>query len=380
MSKTIVIAGASQGWGHMKAAFNIASELNLHTDLSVEIIDVFDYLPAPLKYISDRIWRFASHYCHPLYSYVYRRFVNSGSNEVSQSRRLTLASYGVAEVLLGRSLRRFVKKLDEVNPVVYVATHPMASAIGSYLKDKFGYKFCIVSTDFIIHSAHIPLNADAFFVPPQFQLKVTEQRLKVFNERLKKTGIPIDGKFAEKKRQDQIKRKLGLSCKRTTILVSFGGDGLKATRHISVFKKLLNSELPLQFIVLTGYNTKFANKLRRRYGDDKRLKIYGYLDDVTDLFAASDLFVGKGGGLSISEAIAMKLPMLFIDKMPGQEEYNIKLIMTLGLGRCVEEDCLVAAIKEYTKRRHKLTRPPFDTVARPHSSSDIARGIMSLTV
>jgi len=380
MSKTVIIVGASQGWGHMKAAFNIASELNLHTDLNVEITDALDYLPVPLKYISDHVWRFASRYCHPLYSYVYRRLVNSSSGEALQSRRKVLANSNVLEILLGRLLRKFIKKLDEINPVVYVATHPIAAAIGSYLKDRFGYKFCIVSTDFIIHSAHIPLNADAFFVPPQFQLKATEQRLKIFKERFKKTGIPIDSKFAEKKSQDQIKRKLGLSCKRTTILFSFGGDGLKATRHISVFKKLLNSELSFQLIVLAGYNTRFANKLRRRYGDDKRLKIYGYLDDVTDLFAASDLFIGKGGGLSISEAIAMKLPMLFIDKMPGQEEYNIDLIMTLGLGRYVEEDSLVATIKEYTKRRYKPTRAPFDTIARPHSSSDIARGIATMTL
>jgi processive 1,2-diacylglycerol beta-glucosyltransferase len=38
--------------------------------------------------------------------------------------------------------------------------------------------------------------------------------------------------------------------------------------------------------------------------------------------AASDLFIGKPGGLSSSECLARSLPMILWDPIPGQEVFN----------------------------------------------------------
>ena len=51
--------------------------------------------------------------------------------------------------------------------------------------------------------------------------------------------------------------------------------------------------------------------------------------------AASDLLIGKAGGLTTSEALARSLPMVLIDPIPGQEERNADHLLEAGAAiRC----------------------------------------------
>ena len=59
-------------------------------------------------------------------------------------------------------------------------------------------------------------------------------------------------------------QELGLSPDRLTVLISFGGKGLGAEKHINMLRVLLKLALPLQFIIITGENRPFEIKLRER--------------------------------------------------------------------------------------------------------------------
>jgi processive 1,2-diacylglycerol beta-glucosyltransferase len=48
--------------------------------------------------------------------------------------------------------------------------------------------------------------------------------------------------------------------------------------------------------------------------------------------AISDLFIGKPGGLTLSEAMASALPMILLNPIPGQEEINAASILEQGVG------------------------------------------------
>ena len=51
--------------------------------------------------------------------------------------------------------------------------------------------------------------------------------------------------------------------------------------------------------------------------------------------AGSDLFVGKPGGLTTSEALAKGMPMVVINPIPGQEERNSDHLLEEGIAiRC----------------------------------------------
>ena len=56
---------------------------------------------------------------------------------------------------------------------------------------------------------------------------------------------------------------------------------------------------------------------------------------MDELMTAADLYVGKPGGLTTSEALAKGLPMVVINPIPGQEERNSDHLLEQGAAiRC----------------------------------------------
>jgi processive 1,2-diacylglycerol beta-glucosyltransferase len=47
--------------------------------------------------------------------------------------------------------------------------------------------------------------------------------------------------------------------------------------------------------------------------------------------AVSDLFIGKPGGLTLSEAMASALPMVLVNPIPSQEEINAASVLEQGV-------------------------------------------------
>jgi processive 1,2-diacylglycerol beta-glucosyltransferase len=47
--------------------------------------------------------------------------------------------------------------------------------------------------------------------------------------------------------------------------------------------------------------------------------------------AIADLFIGKPGGLTISETMASALPMILLNPIPGQEEINAASMLEEGV-------------------------------------------------
>jgi processive 1,2-diacylglycerol beta-glucosyltransferase len=68
--------------------------------------------------------------------------------------------------------------------------------------------------------------------------------------------------------------------------------------------------------------------------------------------AASDLLITKPGGLTVSEALAMNLPMLFYDSLPGQEEENAAYIESKGAAVWVKD------LKQFNPTVSTLFRQP----------------------
>jgi processive 1,2-diacylglycerol beta-glucosyltransferase len=62
------------------------------------------------------------------------------------------------------------------------------------------------------------------------------------------------------------------------------------------------------------------------------VRILGFIDYLDDLVAASDLVVSKAGGLITSEVMARTTPLLVIDPVPGQEEFNADYVAGSGVG------------------------------------------------
>ena len=143
----------------------------------------------------------------------------------------------------------------------------------------------------------------------------------------------------------------GLDPDAPTGLVLFGGQGAEAMLEIA---ERLDAEGPhhLQLIFICGRNEKLANALRSRQG---RLRTFveGFTKQVPFYMALSDFFIGKPGPGSVSEAVAMQLPVIVERNawtLP-QERYNAEWILENHLGLVVRGPHQIpAAIKELLER------------------------------
>jgi processive 1,2-diacylglycerol beta-glucosyltransferase len=57
------------------------------------------------------------------------------------------------------------------------------------------------------------------------------------------------------------------------------------------------------------------------------MKVFGFVNNVHELMAMSDVLISKAGGLTVSEALCSGLPMLIYKPIPGQEEENTKFLI-----------------------------------------------------
>jgi len=125
--------------------------------------------------------------------------------------------------------------------------------------------------------------------------------------------------------------RLGLRADLPTAVVLFGGYGSQAMLEIA--ERLDDSKLQLQLIFICGRNEKLASALRV---DGSRLPrfVEGFTKDVNLYMHLADFFIGKPGPGSVSEALAMKLPVIVSCNawtLP-QERYNATWVLENEVG------------------------------------------------
>ncbi len=100
---------------------------------------------------------------------------------------------------------------------------------------------------------------------------------------------------------------LGLDPKRPTALMMFGGEG--SAKMLDIARLLNSSKLDLQVIAVCGKNDKLRARLQAM---PRRIPMHieGFTREVPRYMRLSDFFIGKPGPGSISEAVAMGLPVI----------------------------------------------------------------------
>jgi len=150
------------------------------------------------------------------------------------------------------------------------------------------------------------------------------------------SGMILNPRFYEPITVDRAaeRQRLGLLPDRTTALVLFGGQGASVIEKIA--RKLDGRGLDLQFILVCGRNEKLTARLRATRW---RIPVHieGFTTEVSRLMQLADFLIGKPGPGSISEALAMKLPVIVVSNawtLP-QERYNPEWIRENGVGEVV---------------------------------------------
>ena len=147
------------------------------------------------------------------------------------------------------------------------------------------------------------------------------------------SGMILHPRFYECPETDPRREReaLGLDPHLPTALMMFGGEG--SARMLDIARILNTSGIAMQLIAVCGRNQKLEEALR---GMERKIPVHvvGFTREVPRLLRTADFFIGKPGPGSISEAIAMGVPVIVECNswtLP-QERYNAQWVTENGVG------------------------------------------------
>jgi UDP-N-acetylglucosamine:LPS N-acetylglucosamine transferase len=158
-------------------------------------------------------------------------------------------------------------------------------------------------------------------------------------------GFPVHPKFsAYTGSKHEARAALGIDREPFTVLITSGGVGAGNLRELTI---ALEQTYPQQqFLVVTGKNTALREELRA-LDLGPNVHIYGFVQNMEECMAASDIIVSKAGPGTLMEALAMRRPVIVTEAVGMQERGNIDFVLNHELGAfCPTIDRVIPAVAE----------------------------------
>ena len=232
--------------------------------------------------------------------------------------------------------RRFVAWLAQSPPDAVVATHFLPADVCNTLKaaGRLRGPLIVVVTDLYPHRFWTSPAAEAMVVSTPEGVRVLAER-GVARERLVTLGIPIARACSAPADREALRGRLALSPQRLTVLVTSGGTTVGHFERVVESLAALEAALPerLQLLIVCGEDARARRRLSARAaGSPMPMRVFGFVDEMPELMAASDIVVTKAGGLTVSEALGRGLPLILYHVIPGQERLNAEHVVRHGAG------------------------------------------------
>ena len=279
----------------------------------------------------DFIKRYGGIRIQDVYNTMLRKGWTLGSPQLLRVLQATVRLYHRPTVKL---LTQYWK---EARPDMVISFVPHFNrAMGESLRQAFpGRPFVTVLTDIADY-------------PPRFWIERQEQYLICGSDRaveqarsmghsgdriFRASGMILHPRFYDSPVDDRAagRTRLGLRADLPTALILFGGHGSNVMLEIA--ERLDRSNLDVQLIFVCGKNEKLANALRARKWRVPSF-VEGFTTRVNEYMHLADFFIGKPGPGSVSEALAMKLPVIVECNawtLP-QERYNATWVVEKQVG------------------------------------------------
>lgn len=324
--KRCLIITSDAGFGHRSAALSVSKALEVLYPGQMEILVTNPIqetdTPTVMKPIEkgyDRSVRMTP----GLYRLSY---------EVSNSRQVSEVVEGALTIMLQRIMADTIR---DFKPDVILNTNEMFNTpIGRVLQDSDPRipAYTVVTDLADVHSLWFSPEPDRFFIANEW-VKVKALESGVPEDRLVISGIPVSPEFALNQVEKQALRgSLGLDPHRLTLL--FVGSS-RVSNLQDYLQALENFPTPVQAVVIAGGNDELYKTLIGSHFDFP-VEVRNFEKNVPQWMMASDVLVTKAGGLIVSEGLAAGLPILLIDYLPGQEEGNVRYLLSHQAGALVQ--------------------------------------------
>jgi len=309
-----------------------------------ELLDDLDILK---KYAGIRIQDF--------YNWMLKSGATLGSEELMRVLQLVIRIYH------GPTVRMLEAHWEKTQPDMVISFVPHFNrALGESFRHVFPEcPFITILTDIADYPPHfwIERQPQYFICGSDRAMEQARSMRHPEDHIFQASGMILHPRFYEEPiaNRNAEREKLALRRDLPTGLVLFGGFG--AGVMLEIAEGLDQSNLNLQLILICGKNAKLAQKLRER---KSRVPCFveGFTTKINQYMQTADFFIGKPGPGSVSEALAMDLPVIVERNawtLP-QERYNADWILEKQVGE------VLRSFKEIVPAVSRLIEPA--TLAR----------------
>jgi len=364
------------GAGHERAARAVGAALEETRPGTV--VDVRDALDLSSLFLRTT---YASAYNRVLaraprvWGQVYKRAATP-YDSLSQRVRTWLAVWGSP---------KYLEAIRDFRPDAILCTQFLpAEVLAAWrVEGKVSVPVATVITDFAIHPVWVHRGTDHYFVAANSAKEELIDTGLVTEESVTVSGIPIDPKFSVPIDAAAARRELGLDPdpSRLTLLVMGGGFGWGPIE--AMLDVVLALPDRVQVLVVAGRNESLRERLAAKAaGVADRVKVHGFTNQVEKFLAASDLILSKTGGLTVSESMAMGVPMVVFRPLPGQEERNCDFLQESGAGvRVHDYEELHFRLMHFYNQPDRLTEMKVHAarVGKPKSAFSVAERLLRIS-
>lgn len=367
----ILIMSVTAGEGHNSTAKAMRSYF-AEKGVECDILDTYGYVSPTISQSLNRAYLWASSRAKRAYSLGY---------SIAEKRRPAATEFSPSQLVnmpFALEIRDYIA-LNRPDAIIF--THPFAGMILADLKKKGDIAMPTVGilTDFTFHPFWEDCTGNDFVIMPARSLRHQAYRKGFREEQLRSFGIPIHPKFAQSTPKADARRALGLDPDKNTVLLMGGSMGYGNMGNILAQLDAAAGD-SLQIIAVCGNNAKAKADLEAM--DTRcRLLSLGFVDYVDQLMDAADCIVTKPGGLTTSEALAKRLPMVIVNPIPGQEARNTQFLLNSGTAvatydMCTADELVIRLMDE--PRRLEAMRLSIEELRHPTSTQDVCEFVIQL--
>jgi processive 1,2-diacylglycerol beta-glucosyltransferase len=374
--KRLLILSASAGHGHIRCGQAVEKACAAEKlDFDVTHVDILDYTNPLFKTVYSRMYIDMMTNMPEVLGWLYDQLDKPWK---SKKHKLAFDKLHVGP---------FVRLIERVRPDMVFSTHSLPAEIISWLRERkrkpMNIRQTVVITDFDVHALWLCEHFEHYFVALD-ETRAHLEALGMPEEKITVSGIPIDPVYRSLPDRRTMRRKHGLDPDRVTIVVSAGGYGVG--RVETVLSLLLRLRHPAQVIAVCGKNEALKQRLAAQAAAEERhprvaLKVVGYTNAMHEFMAASDLIVGKPGGMTMCESLASGLVWVVVNPIPGQEERNSDHLLEQGAAiKCNNLPTLTFKVDRLLDEPERLAAMRRNSlrIARPDASSVIAHKLLDL--
>lgn len=305
----IVVLTCSTGGGH-NACANYIKEEFLARGISCCVKDYMELVGKNASSVAEKVYLDSTKGKGKVFGSVYKL------GELYSKMKIPSPVYGLNSLVKDKLYQYLVDNQYDLA----IGTQIFACHALTAIKKEHPISFINIATDYECIPFWEETNPDYFVIPsPLLKERFIEKGFK--EEILLPIGIPISSRFLDCPTSRDIPKDKDM------ILITSGSMGFGQLKDVVI--RMLQ-EIPNTYItVVCGNNQEIQKQLLTIA--NPLLIVKGFIHNIGEYMKASTVVISKPGGVTTTEVVELRKPLILMMPIPGVEDYNAQFFESNGM-------------------------------------------------